>query len=40
MKLFLAIVAVLLIAGSLVADYFWRRWMERRREEHDRDRRA
>lgn len=40
MKVFLAIVAAVLIAGSLLADYSWRRWMERRREEKERDRRA
>jgi len=35
MKLFLAIVVILLIAGSLFADYKWRRWMEARRAQRD-----
>jgi hypothetical protein len=35
MKLLLAIVAVLLIAGTLFADYKWRRWMEARRSQRD-----
>lgn len=33
MKVFLGIVAVLLIAGSFYADYKWRRWMAARRAE-------
>jgi hypothetical protein len=37
MKLFLAIAAILLIAGSFYADYRWRKWMaERRAERQDR----
>jgi len=40
MKIFLAVVAVLVIAGSLFADYKWRQWMEARRHEHDPDRRS
>lgn len=36
MKLLLAIVVVLLVAGSLYADYKWRRWMAARKNEHDR----
>jgi hypothetical protein len=39
MKIFLAILAILIVAGSLLADYYWRRWMDRRRE-HDRDLRS
>jgi hypothetical protein len=35
MKLFLAIVVVVLVAGSLFADYKWRRWMEARRAQRD-----
>jgi hypothetical protein len=31
MKIFLAIVAVLLVAGSFYADYKWRQWIARRR---------
>jgi len=31
MKIFLGIVALLLIAGSFYADYRWRRWMAERR---------
>lgn len=33
MKVFLGIVAVLLIAGSFYADYKWRKWMAARRAE-------
>ena len=35
MKLLLAIVAVVLIAVTLYADYRWRRWMAARKREHD-----
>jgi hypothetical protein len=31
MKIFLGILAVLLVAASLVADYKWRQWMAARR---------
>ncbi len=34
MKLILAIVAAIVIAGSLVADYKWRQWMAARRRDH------
>jgi hypothetical protein len=41
MKIVLIIVAVLVLAGSLVADYKWRQWMAaRRRERNDGDPRA
>ena len=40
MKLLLILIAVSLVAGSMVADYFWRRWMARRRGERDRDGRS
>ncbi len=40
MKIVLAIVAILIIAGSLFADYKWRQWMSSRRRERDTDRRA
>ena len=41
MKLVLIIVAVLVLAGSLVADYKWRQWMAaRRRERSEPDTRA
>jgi hypothetical protein len=33
MKIVLAIVVILLIAGSLFADYKWRQWMAARRAE-------
>lgn len=33
MKTFLAILAVLVIGGSLFADYKWRLWMAARRRE-------
>ena len=34
MKLLLAIVVLVVFALSLVADYKWRKWMNRRRDEH------
>jgi len=41
MKLILIVVAVLVLAGSLVADYKWRQWIAaRRRERNEPDRRA
>ena len=37
-KVFLVILAILILAGSIFADYKWRRWMAARRAEHrDRD---
>jgi hypothetical protein len=33
MKIFLIILAVAIVAASLVADYKWRQWMEERRRE-------
>jgi hypothetical protein len=35
MKLALAIIAALIVAASLFADYRWRRWMADRRRDHD-----
>ena len=35
MKLLLGILALLLAAGSIYADYKWRRWMAQRRAEKD-----
>lgn len=35
MKLFLAIFAVVVLAGSLFADYKWRQWMAARRRDRD-----
>ena len=40
MKAILIVVAVVVIAGSVIADYMWRRWMASRGAEHDRDWRA
>jgi len=40
MKAFLIILALLIIAGSVFADYKWRQWMAARRREHDPNRRA
>ncbi len=41
MKLVLIVIAVLVLAGSLVADYKWRQWMAaRRRERNQPDSRA
>jgi hypothetical protein len=34
MKLVLAILAVIVIAGSLFADYKWKQWMAARRRDH------
>jgi len=36
MKLFLAIIALILIAGSVYADYRWKKWIAARKQEHDR----
>ena len=35
MKILAAILAVLVVGGSLFADYKWRRWMAARRSERD-----
>jgi hypothetical protein len=35
MKLLIAILVIALIAGSLYADYRWRRWIDARRSEHN-----
>ncbi|HEY3626308.1 MAG TPA: hypothetical protein VGL00_08485 [Terracidiphilus sp.] len=40
MKFLLIIVAVLVVAGSVFADYKWRQWMAARRRERDGDRRG
>jgi hypothetical protein len=40
MKTVLLILVVLIIAGSLFADYKWRQWMAARRRDRDEDRRA
>jgi hypothetical protein len=40
MKIVLLIVVVLIVAGSLFADYKWRQWMAARRRERDDERRA
>jgi hypothetical protein len=34
MKLILAIIAAIVIAGSVFADYKWRQWMAARRRDH------
>jgi hypothetical protein len=36
MKLVLIIVVVVVIAGSVFADWKWRQWMAARRREHER----
>jgi hypothetical protein len=37
MKLLLAIVAIIFVAGSFYADYKWRQWIAaRRRDRHER----
>jgi hypothetical protein len=33
MKIFLAIIVVLVVAGSLFADYKWRQWIAARRRD-------
>ena len=33
MKLFLAILVLLVVAGSLLADYKWKQWLAARRRE-------
>ena len=40
MKIVLIILGVLIIAGSLFADYKWRQWMAARRRDRDDERRA
>ncbi|HLX74458.1 MAG TPA: hypothetical protein VKR26_06955 [Terriglobales bacterium] len=40
MKIFLIILAVLIIGGSVFADYKWRQWMAARRRDRDGERRA
>lgn len=35
MKAFLIVVAILMIGGSLFADYKWRQWMAARRRERE-----
>jgi len=35
MKLLLAIIAILVLAASLYADYRWRRWLAARKAERD-----
>ena len=40
MKIVLVIIAAVIIAGSLFADYKWRQWVAARRRERDSDRRA
>jgi hypothetical protein len=37
MKVLLVVLAVLIIAGSLFADYKWRQWMAARQRERDGD---
>ncbi len=37
MKILLATIVLLLIAASLVADYYWRSWMAARKAERDAD---
>jgi hypothetical protein len=36
MKAVVIVVIALLVAGSFVADYKWRKWLAERRREHDR----
>ncbi len=35
MKIVLIVVAILVLAGSFVADYKWRQWLAARRRERD-----
>jgi hypothetical protein len=34
MKIVLVILVILVVAGSVFADYMWRRWMADRRRDH------
>jgi hypothetical protein len=34
MKIVLVMVVLLVVAGSVLADYMWRRWMADRRRDH------
>lgn len=34
----IAIVALVIVAASLFADYKWRKWMKEQKHEHDNDR--
>lgn len=34
-KVALAIIVILIVAGSLFADYKWRKWMADRRRDHE-----
>jgi len=36
MKLLLGAIVLILVAFSLVADYYWKRWIAARKREHDR----
>jgi hypothetical protein len=36
MKLLLAVIVLILIAGSVYADYRWKKWIAARKQEHDR----
>jgi hypothetical protein len=38
MKLILGILALVIVAASLFADYKWRQWIASRRSDRDRDR--
>jgi hypothetical protein len=38
MKILLAILAVVLVVASLIADYKWRKWMADRKRDRKRDR--
>ena len=40
MKLALAIIVILIVAGSIFADYKWRRWMADRRRDRDQSSRS
>jgi hypothetical protein len=35
MKIFLTAAAILIVAGSIFADYKWRNWMARHRRDRD-----
>lgn len=37
MMIVLVVLAIVVIAGSIWADYRWRRWMAERRRDRDRD---
>lgn len=40
MKILVIVLAIVVVGGSLFADYKWRRWMAARRRDRDAERRS